>query len=285
MQTDLNTVRARLIRQLTDAAAQDTRVVSLIDYGSSSETRADRWSDVDLALFIRDADLDAFERDWQRWAAQWGTLLLAYVGGIGHPWTVYDAQPIPLRVDFAFHRASEYTKMLSWPNAPSSASAMVLYDGSDGTFIRTAQQLVGRSLGPPDAQQAFNSVCGDLWYYFLRTWTRLLRDQQWAARYDFHHILLGNLIALLRFEAGALERWQGSSAAVDIERVISAQRLAQLDACIPAPGLAGLRRAFARTAQLGYDVSAAVADVHGWSWPQQLAARIRDIVAVEQQSP
>src|SRR5687768_8740410 len=92
-----------LLNQIIAVATEDPRVVGLIDYGSSSEGRADAWSDLDLALFVRDADLTAFEADWQQWAAQFGPLLLAYISGVGHPWVVYDTVPIPSRVDFAFH--------------------------------------------------------------------------------------------------------------------------------------------------------------------------------------
>lgn len=88
---------------LIAAAERDQRIVGIVDYGSSSEGRADEWSDIDVALFIRDADFDEFERAWKDWAAQFGALLLAYVGGVGHPWAVYDTQPLPLRIDFAFH--------------------------------------------------------------------------------------------------------------------------------------------------------------------------------------
>src|SRR5205823_45277 len=101
-----HTARADLTQRIINAATRDPRIVAVVDYGSTSEGRADEWSDIDLALFIRDADYAEFARDWQSWAAQFGPLLLAYVGGIGHPWTIYDTAPLPLRVDFALHRES-----------------------------------------------------------------------------------------------------------------------------------------------------------------------------------
>src|SRR5690349_14561345 len=120
--------RLALVARLIAAAAAAPRIVGLPDYGSSSEGRVDQWSDVDVALFIRDADFAAFERDWKAWAAQLGDLLLAYVGGVGHPWTVYDADPIPLRADFNFDPESALPKVATWPNAPLSAATLVLYD-------------------------------------------------------------------------------------------------------------------------------------------------------------
>ncbi|CAN5207867.1 hypothetical protein BH23CHL1_BH23CHL1_26190 [soil metagenome] len=58
---------ARFRKRLLEAAAQDDRIVGVLDYGSSSEGRADGWSDVDVAVFIRDDDLAAFEREWKSW--------------------------------------------------------------------------------------------------------------------------------------------------------------------------------------------------------------------------
>src|SRR5712692_7429615 len=98
--------RTSMIQRLIAAAKDDSRIVGLVDYGSSAEGRADEWSDIDVAVFVRDDEFVEFERDWISWASQFGQLLLAYVSGVGHAWTVYEATPIPLRVDFAFHRES-----------------------------------------------------------------------------------------------------------------------------------------------------------------------------------
>ena len=91
----LATTRNTFVSQLVAAAEGDPQIVGLVDYGSSSQGRADAWSDVDVALFVRDPDLEPFEASWKQWASQFGTLLLAYIGGVGHPWAVYDAVPIP----------------------------------------------------------------------------------------------------------------------------------------------------------------------------------------------
>ena len=131
--------RVRMTGRLKEAAGEDPRVVGLVDYGSSSEGRADEWSDVDVALFIRDADFDSFSASWVEWAGQFGRLLLAYVGGVGHPWAVYDAGPVPLRVDFAFHRESEMDVMLTWPNSPLSVESFVIHDATGGRLTSLAE--------------------------------------------------------------------------------------------------------------------------------------------------
>jgi lincosamide nucleotidyltransferase len=276
--------RISFLSRLIAAAERDPRIVGLVDYGSSSEGRADAWSDVDVALFIRDAELASFEAQWKLWASQFGTLLLAYVGGVGHPWVVYDAEPMPLRVDFAFHAESTIEQMLSWPNAPTSITSMVLYDTTGGRIGACAARLVGQSLQPPDLGRAFEMACGDFWYYLLRLDAKLRRGQLWAARYEFNAIVIGNLLALLRFEAGATDRWRAAAAATAIEQVLIAERHIQLDACIPGADQKGLLEGIRQTARLGRIVCTAVAEQHGWPWPEALAGRIEALLNVSHES-
>jgi Streptomycin adenylyltransferase len=275
----LPSAHTAFVHQLIAAAERDIRVVGLVDYGSSSEGRADAWSDVDVALFIRDADLARFEAGWKEWASQFGALLLAYIGGVGHPWAVYDTGPILLRVDFAFHAESDVEEMLTWPNAPTSVESMVLYDSTGGRISACAARLVGQSLDPPDLGRAFEAVCGDLWYYLLRIDGKLRRGQLWAARYEFNSIVIGNLLALLRLEAGATERWRATTAATGIERILTSERQAQLDACIPGPDLKSLLNAMRQVVRLGKAVCAAIATQHGWPWPEALVGRLETLLA------
>jgi hypothetical protein len=248
-------------------------MVGLVDYGSTSEGRGDEWSDVDVALFVRDDDLEAFQRDWVSWAGQFGRLLLAYIGGVGHPWAVYEAEPAPLRVDFAFHPASRPEVMQEWPNSPVSAEAMVLYDGTGGQLTAVARQLVGRSLSPDDLARTFEIKCGDFWYYAIRVYGKILRGDEWGARYEYNYIVTGLLCDLLRLEAGAVDRWQVSHSASGIERAISRERLDALNRCIPDASRSDLVRALRSAALLGRDVCASIAAQHQWTWPEGVADR------------
>lgn len=56
------TLRTAIRQHLLAVARQDECIGGRVDYGSSSEGRADEWSDLDVALFIHDADFDSFER-------------------------------------------------------------------------------------------------------------------------------------------------------------------------------------------------------------------------------
>jgi hypothetical protein len=248
--------------------------VGVIDYGATSHGRGDAFSDLDVALFVRDDDLEAFEADWKAWAAQFGPLLLAYVGGVGHPWVVYDAQPMPLRVDFAFRPASGVDDLSALPLAPTSVEAMVWYDATGGSLCFRVEGMVGQSLAPADLQAAFDQVCGDFWTYQLRTLVRLLRGEEWAARHDFSFVIVGNLLALLRLEAGATDRWRGSNPSAGIEAVLSPERWVQLEGCIPGPSAGEIRRAMHHAAGVGFAVCQVLAEQHGWGWPRPLAKRV-----------
>lgn len=256
--------REAVKRKIVVVAKEDTRIIAVIDYGSTSEGRGDEWSDLDLALFIRDIDIDSFQSDWKEWAMQLGSLLVSFIGGVGKPWAVYDADPMPLRVDFSFHPESELEDILDWPNSPVSVEAMILYDDTNGRLTSLVSQLVGQSLAPRDLQAKFDQVSSDFWYYLLRTYTRLQRGEHWAARHDFNFMIVGNLLALLRIEAGAVERWRGSSASTAIERVIPSERLSRMEKCIPVRGEESLRQVMVDASLLGYEVCEAISVKYEW---------------------
>ena len=87
-------------------------------------------------------------------------------------------------------------------------------------------------------------------------------------------MVLDNLFRLLRLEANVLDRWPVASTAWNIERLIAPERLAQLNACIPAAGAEGLRQALYTTARLGREVCEAIAAREGWTWPEALGERV-----------
>jgi hypothetical protein len=53
--TTLEQTRQRIL----EAAQADPRILGCVDYGSTSEGRGDEWSDLDIALFIQDSELES----------------------------------------------------------------------------------------------------------------------------------------------------------------------------------------------------------------------------------
>jgi len=265
-----------LRRRIVEAVTADDRLMGLVDYGSSSENREDRWSDVDCSLFIRPEDYPEVVAAWQVWIGQFGPLLLSFVGDIGNYWSVIEGESFPIRVDFNFYPADDehVAAMETWPNAPSSVESMVLVD-KDGRLAPVVARMVGRDLGPLDMPERVDLVIANFWYYAVRTWCKLQRGPSWGVRFDISFIMHGNLMALLRLEAGKIDRWRAADAASGIERDISEARLAQLNECIPGPEPASLAVALANIIRLGADTSAAAAERYGRPpWPRDLAARM-----------
>jgi hypothetical protein len=174
-----------------------------------------------------------------------GLLLLAYTSGTGHPWTVYDATPLPVRIDFLFYPETAAEQILTWSSAPISVGAMVWYDVTEGRLTTYASQLVGQSLAPQDLAATVTRISGDFWYYSVRVLGKMERGDEWVARYEFTMIVTGLLHALLRLEAGAVARWRAGEAAVGIEQALAPQRRAQLQTVIPGRGMEGIRSALA----------------------------------------
>lgn len=276
-------ITREIMQQHLIAAAQaDERIVGLIDYGSSSQGRSDQWSDIDVSLFLRDHAFADFKRDWKIWAAQFGELLLAYISWVGHPWAIYTAQPVPLRVDFDLYKESAMETILTWPWIPLSTGAAVWYDGSGGRITSYVQQLVGRTLRPDDLAATFEQVCGDFWYYELYVFSKWKRGQNWMARQVFHLQIMQKLFALLRLEAGAIDHWQDSEPSWHAEQTLSPQRLVELEACIPGSGRSAMQHSLLVTAQLGYAVCEQIALRHSWDWPRELATQTLQVLKGEE---
>ena len=264
-----------ILDRLLDAARRDSRVVGVLASGSLCEGRGDAYSDLDLALFVKDADLPSFDREWKGWAGQFGRMLLAYVGAVGHPWAVFDAEPLPLRVDFSLWPASRLDAVSDWPVAPTSVAAIVLYDATGGAIVERARSLVGQSLAPPDAARAFESDSGDFWYYLLRDIGKLERGDRWGAHWELQVVLVGSLLGLLRLEAGAVDHWRGSSPAHRASTELPPSRLSEVEAALP-KGLDEneIRRSLLALAEQARRVCAALSARECWAWPDELADRV-----------
>ncbi|GHO98121.1 hypothetical protein KSF_081690 [Reticulibacter mediterranei] len=148
--------RSSLRQALLAAVRCDERVVGLVEGGSGAEDRVDQWSDLDVFLFIRDTDIDVFRREWRQWTQQFGRLLLAYDPDEDNTiaWTIFAADPVPLRVDFRFLPASDIDNVRSWPTSPSSLDAFVLCDKTGSHLSEIASSLVGQSQRLPSSAEA-----------------------------------------------------------------------------------------------------------------------------------
>lgn len=273
--------RAEMRRAIVAAAEVDPRIVGLLDYGSGGEGSVDEWSDLDLEVFIRDGDLPAFEQDWKSWAAQFGRSLLAYRGWVGHPWLVYDTEPVPLRVDLDLHPESAIEGAERWLSYPVSVEAMLLYDGTDGRLRRVVELIAGRSRRPDDERAAFERVAGDFWYYLLYVHAKQRRGAHLTARAVFGSEVFAHLLNLLRLEGKATQRWRYSAAGTDLDGALTPVRRSALDRCVPGPAVSEIERAMREAATLGREVCTTISSRGGWPWTEELADRTITLLAGE----
>lgn len=273
--------RDRLLEAILTHAGADERVLAVLDYGSTSEGRGDAWSDIDLALAIDPAAWDAFTACWRAWLAACGPVALAFISFVQHPWAVMATDAAPVRIDLHLYGGPPdddlHVALPEWPNAPTSVEAMLLFDRED-RYREAVAAKVGASLEPDDIAATFASVSGHFWYYVHRTWSKLHRESAWDVRWNITVILTGNLCALLRLEAGSIERWRASDAASGIERAIPAGRMARLNRCIPGPDEGSLVPALREMIDLGAEVCAVLAARYGVEWPSGLAATMRKLL-------
>jgi hypothetical protein len=269
--------RSELLRRILERARADARVVGVADYGSGAEGRVDAWSDLDLVIFVREAQQAEFAAGWRDWVAGLGELLLVYGGG-GHPRLVVDAEPLPVRADLGFFAEGRIQELPTWATVPVSAEAMALYDITEGqSLTAAAAQLVGRQRGPTDLRAEFAHVSGDLWYYLLRVAGLMRRGELLAARTEYHWFVLDSLAALMRLEAGDLGRWRLTLAVNGVGQVAAPAALARLEACVPGADRKGFVAAAEHAAVLGMALCTAIAQRQGWDWPQAMGAKMADI--------
>lgn len=273
MQTN---ARAVFLKRLIERVQSDERIIGLLQGGSGAEGRADQWSDLDVFLFVRDTEREAFLQEWNQWVEPCGHLLLAYQPERFIAWTIFHADPDPLRVDFRFLLASEIESVPTWPTSPSSLKEIILDDKTDGVLNNVAQRLVGHSQRLPRTQEVstFEQHCNSMWYFLHSAFCKLERGNQWYARISFHIAVLDSLIALLKLESGAVERWLASFPSSQLEQALSPMRLDQLNTCIPLQGAEALKQAMLNTAQFGYEVCEALALRYRWAWPREAAEEV-----------
>lgn len=270
--------RNQLLARILDHCRRDERVLAVLDYGSTSEGRGDAWSDIDLAVSIRPDAWEDFNANWETWLGACGTLLLGFLSFTGQPWAVIATEAAPVRVDlhlYGRHGDDLRSALATWPNAPASTDAMLLFD-REAALTPEVEQMVGRSLAPDDLASTFSSVAANFWYYVHRTWSKMQRGIGWDTRWNISTVLTGNLCALLRLEAGAVDRWTASDAASGIEDVIGERRREHLERCIPERDTASQISAFQEIVELGLDVCTVLAARYRVPWPDQLGRIMRE---------
>ncbi len=276
--------RAEMIKRLYEAAVQDDRIVGLVDYGSGGQGRIDEWSDIDVAVIMRDGDHFAFRQNWITWANQFGDILHANKHDAGFPWTIYAAEPVPLRVDFVFYAESDIFmghRLPIWQKSNEDIERMVWYETDTKPITDYLRQRIGQKEALPIMRTEFERKNDYFWHNFQYLYGKFQRGELWVAREVFNKEVLERLLFLLRIEAEAFDRWHSGHISWNIENSLTSERLEQLNGCIPPANIQGFKECLHNTAQLGYEVCTVLGERYEVKWPKELAEQL--IVMTAQQ--
>jgi hypothetical protein len=154
--------RERLRSELLEHAAKDPRIDGAAITGSAAASREDRWSDIDLAFGVKDADqLPAALSDWTA-EMYHRHLALHHIDVTAGGW-IYRVFLLPstLQVDLAFVSAAEFRAL-----AP--------------TFRLISGKANESQHAPPPSP---GDIIGFAWLYALHVRSSIARGKLWQAEY------------------------------------------------------------------------------------------------------
>ena len=229
---NVNTRNDLLLAAVADWAreTEDVRAVVLVGSHARRDTPADRWSDLDLLLF-----LDEPERyvDDDAWVARFGSPVLTFLD----PTSVADRverrvlYDDGVDVDFPLLPVSSAREVAGLPGVGTvlSRGYRVLHD-EIGVGDVLANAAVPEPAEPPDAA-AFAQLATDFWHHALWAAKKLRRGEVFTAISCLDGYLKWRLLTMLEWHARAvdptadtwhdgrfLERWADPGALAALER-------------------------------------------------------------------
>lgn len=231
-------------------AREDVRAALVVGSQARSDAPADRWSDLDVALFVDEPRLLAEDATW---VAEFGTPVLTFLeptafGDRVERRVLYERGE---DVDFALLEASAWREFASLPQARVTAERgyRVLYDGLG---LEAALQTSPSSAitAPPDAA-AFTELASDFWYHALWAAKKLRRGEVFTALGCLDRLLLSNTVTMLGWHATAVDpsvdTWHGTRF---LERWADPGALVALESAFPQYGVRDVARALWETIDL-----------------------------------
>jgi aminoglycoside 6-adenylyltransferase len=190
----------------------DVRAVLVVGSQVRADTPADRWSDLDVALFVDDPERLAKDPTW---AAEFGVPTLSFVeptafGSETERRVLYETGE---DVDFPLVAASTWLEEMSDPDTRRllARGFRLLYDDL-GLGVELEAAPPPPEPTPPD-EVAFRELAHDFWYHALWTAKKLRRGEVYTALLCLDGYLKVRLVTLLGWHARAVDptvdAWHG----------------------------------------------------------------------------
>jgi aminoglycoside 6-adenylyltransferase len=211
----------------------DVRGAIVVGSRARTETPADRWSDLDVGLFVDDPALLA---DDPSWVAEFGDPVLTFLepAGLGHGVerrVLYEGGE---DVDFPFIPVSAWREAAASPGARLllTRGCRVLHD--ELGIREVLAQLEPPEPAPAPDEVALTQLASDFWYHALWTARKLRRGEVFTAIDCLDGYLKARLVTLIGWHARAvdpdvdtwhngrfLERWADPGALAALERAFA----------------------------------------------------------------
>ena len=208
----------------------DVRAAIVVGSHARTDVPADRWSDLDVGLFVDDPSLLA---DDEAWVTNFGRPVLTFLeptafGDRVERRVLYESGE---DVDFALLEVSAWREFASLPEARVTAERghRVLYD--ELGLEDPLDELSSPVASPLRDASAFTELGSDFWYHALWTAKKLRRGEVYTAIGCLDGYLKVRLVTLLEWHALAvdpavdtwhggrfLERWADPGALAALER-------------------------------------------------------------------
>jgi aminoglycoside 6-adenylyltransferase len=175
---------AEIERRFSQWAGQEEniRAASVIGSRARQDHPADEWSDLDILIFARDAEIYRSDATWiEHMGKPWITFVEPTPDGHGFERRVlYDGG---LDVDYALSSVDELHALLHEEMPPAIADMIyrgvrILVD-KDGLLEQVAGMVVRRPSFDLPAEETFLNLVNDFWYHTVWTAKKLRRGELW----------------------------------------------------------------------------------------------------------
>lgn len=263
-------IQHEMIERLREACHADRRIAAALLYGSFVTGEADRFSDIEGAVFVRDRSFDCF--DQRSFLDAIDSVAAYFPDEFGHRTALFANG---VRGEFHFLRESDASVVATWRGYGwfPSLSAAVLLDRS-GELSRHATALVG---GPP-AREGGLLVEG-LVLNLLNAMlfgAGLLNRGEYARAWTLLGRAHEHLLKLVRLHLGATEHWPTPSRA--LEQDLPAAEYERYLTCTASAGPSDLCAAYRESWHWALDLFAGVARPLAIKPPAAVVAEVQRLL-------